>query len=58
LFSRIGVDGVIARLVDTLVKLIGVEKLALVLAGVRIIASFENRSESSRRTSTNGDVDA
>jgi len=42
LFSR--EDGGVAWLIDANMKLVSVEKLALLLSGIRIISSFENGS--------------
>jgi len=50
--------GVLARLIDTLVKLIGDEELAFLLSRVRVISSLEDRGKSGGGTTRNGDIDA
>lgn len=45
LFLRSREDRVVARLVNALVESVGVEKLALLLTGISIIASNKSRSE-------------
>jgi len=42
---RSRIDRSRARLIDTNMKLIGVEELALVLSGIRVISTDEDRSE-------------